>query len=58
MQYELRPENLALGDIFSKLEGQEARSQLAIDDFSVNQNNLDNVSIANKRIAHVHGQMS
>lgn len=42
LQYEIKSEDIALGYIFSKLE--DAQRALHIEDYSVSQNTLDNVS--------------
>lgn len=42
MQYELKARPVSLGDLFEKLE--QAQQDLHVEDYSVSQNTLDNVS--------------
>ena len=43
LQFELRCQNVSLANAFSKLES--AQKDLNVEDYSVSQNNLDNVSL-------------
>ena len=49
VEFELPPEHVQLSDIFSKME--RGRDELNVEDYSVCQNTLDNVSIGNHNSA-------
>ena len=51
LQFELPSTNLALSHVFATME--EASRDLAIEDYSVSQNTLDNVSIYLARPIHL-----
>ena len=43
VQYEMKSQNLSLAHMFAKME--EAQRDLQVEDYSISQNTLDNVSI-------------